>query len=133
MLATCNKCRTTRDVKLRVENPNNIKINRASLQNDKSVKMEPVCMACGTPAVVSTFFIQLMVDKREFVPEEKSKTSKFRCHACQTDQSVKIDSSDKPRCLRCGGVVKLTTMMLNVMKKDSKFAMSTDEMQKFGI
>ena len=132
MLATCKKCRTTRDIKLKVDNPKNIKINKANLKGNTDVKFQPICTNCGTENVVNDFVLQLMVEKRDFI-EEKSRTSKAKCHACQSEQEIKLDTMDNPRCMRCGGVVKLTKFMVNAMKNELKLFMTAKEMKKLGI
>lgn len=133
MLATCNKCRTTREIKLRVDNPKNVKMNRNAMKDHPEVKVEPTCTQCGTVAKINTFAIQLMIDKHDFLEEEKAKVPKTKCHACQSNQIVKLDTKDNPRCMRCGGVVKLTQFMVKAMKTELHLVMDADELKKWEL
>lgn len=132
MLAQCNKCRDQKDIKLKVENPENLKINRTTIANS-TIKLEPVCTACGTTAKLSQFFINHMVDKREFLSDKNTKTSKSKCQACQTEQEIKLDRQKKPRCMRCGGVVAMSTFMVNTYKSDPKRTMSAEELARWSL
>lgn len=129
MLLACNKCRTTREVKLKVENPNNVKLNKTAVQKDKTIKVEPVCMTCGATAAISEFVLNLMIDKHEYMPEKKSKSTKAKCHSCMNDQEVKLDKQTNPRCMRCGGIVKMTQFAVKAMK----LFMSDEELAKWDL
>lgn len=131
MLAACSKCRTTTDIRLKIDNPGGLKITKASAQ-DPSVKLQPVCMKCGSKVVLSPFTVNLMIDKHDFIPEEKTK-SKAKCHACQSNQEVKLDREHKPRCMRCGGVVKITKFMVKAMEEELKIFMTEEEMAKWDL
>lgn len=133
MLTICNKCRDTKQIRLRIDNPQNLKINKYSIKQEASIKIEPVCEECGTPAKINTFSLQRMIETRDFIPEKKAKTSKLKCHACDSNQEVKLDKKSNPRCLRCGGIVKISDFMLKAMKNELKLFMTDEELDKFGL
>lgn len=132
MLALCNKCRTTRDIKLKVDNPENLKINRTTIRAGSSVTLQPVCMTCGADALINSFVIQQMVEKRDFVPEKKTRSSKSKCHACQSDQEVKLDREKQPRCMRCGTIVKITKFAIKV-KEEQQLFLTAEELAKWKL
>lgn len=131
MLSNCNKCRTSRDIKLKVDNPKGLKLTKAAIKKNE-IKVEPVCTTCGTVVNMSTFSLQNMIDKHDVMPEA-TRSSKAKCHACQSNQEVKLDHEENPRCMRCGGVVKLTRFMVKAMKEELKLFMSDAELEKWAL
>lgn len=131
MLMNCSNCRTSREVRLRVDNPKNVKFNKMSVKADSSIKIEPVCTECGATVQINDFSLNMMIDRKDVLAEKKGEF-KVQCHACGSNQPAKLDKQTNPRCMRCGTIVNITLFMTNALKDMKKF-MNDVELAKWNL
>ena len=122
MLAFCNSCRTTKDIKIQVENP-----------RDKDITGQAICTDCGNEAEINDFVRKEMIRKRDFITKAKPKKFQARCHNCQMEVESKLDKQSNPRCMRCGTKLSLSKLMIKTMKDDFKLFMDEEELDKFSL
>lgn len=99
MLAHCNQCNQTQDIKL-------------SRENDK-----PICLGCGKEVTnLSIFTLNSMRDRKDYT-EKVKKGFSFKCNKCN-EQRPGILSKDQKSvvCSECNEPMQVTEYMLNTLR-----------------